>query len=148
MLNRWTHSFPWLCTKPHNLEREHYITHRRFTFSCITDFETINGGHTFNPVALIFSANWSTATLLGAQTKTWQLSWERRKEVNKDKHKKKKNTSRKCLAIYLSLTLFGHVIYKCCRSYSLASSRWPLNQTNRPLKNTLNSKHLRSRSVT
>lgn len=28
---------------------------------------------TFRPVALIFSANWSTATLLGAQTKTW---WE------------------------------------------------------------------------
>lgn len=27
---------------------------------------------TFNPVALIFSASWSTATLLGAQTKTWQ----------------------------------------------------------------------------
>lgn len=26
---------------------------------------------TFSPVALIFSANWSTATLLGAQTKTW-----------------------------------------------------------------------------
>ena len=25
---------------------------------------------TFNPVALIFSASWSTATLLGAQTKT------------------------------------------------------------------------------
>lgn len=60
-------------------------------FSFIPKFETINSGHTFNPVALIFSANWSTATLLGAQTKTWKLSWEGRKEVDKERHKEEKS---------------------------------------------------------
>jgi len=56
----------------------------------------------------------------------------------------KQMISRMHLRIYLSLTLLGHVVYKCCRSYSLTSSRRSLNQTYRPLKNTLDSKNLQT----
>ena len=96
--------------------------------------------NTFKPVALIFSANWSTATLLGAQTNT--LTQKETNTLSRIVQIQKKKKLLKKFNFYLSLTLFGHVIYNSSRCYSFSSARGSLDQTYGLLKDTLYSENL------
>lgn len=80
---------------------------------------------------------------------------ERRPEPDQRMKYQKQRQNKRCtirisvsLSSYLPLTLFSHVIYDGSRSNSFSSARGPLNQANRLLKNTFNSKNLSNKRST
>ena len=50
-------------------------------------------------------------------------------------------------SLYLSLTLFCHVVHNCSWCYSFSSARWTLNQTNGLLENTFNCQDLNTHNT-